>query len=1143
MSMRLTQRSIQQLCGTLAYKKGEAFRKAGKVTFTKADPLQSYYEAVVQGTEPFTVTAALDTGGELKTTCTCPSLSSYRGGCSHVAAVLLDIQLHEAAEGKRPQEYAAAAVGKQKAAGMAESDMNGNVAAGEQQASSSAFEESRGMLRTAASQTSSGERGAQHASDDVHVMSELLELFGGRPQRPSGTRSQFDTREPLSAEITVSPFQDRMGRQLLGIELRLGPEPKRLYVVQKVHAFLEAVERRESYAFGKYWTYDPELYRFPQQEDAVLQALIRIVRDERLYRTSVDGFAHAAQAAGDRMLFIPPAAWGELPSLLAEVPNALLSNRGQIYEGIALLDEPLPLRFEFKMEESEGSSQQEAAAYQLQVEGLDSLVILPAYGLAIADGKLLGLTEAQSMRLTEVQRLLDQTSEQRFRITQEQIEPFMERVVPGLMKLGSVHMAKNVSERVVHTPLKAKLYLDRVRERLLAALEFHYGDLVVNPLESASQRKADDRILMRDGEREQRILALMAKADFVETEGGYLMSGDDAEYEFLYHIVPELEKLLDVYATSAVKLRIHVGTETPTVRAEIDERTDWLEFKFDLGGIPERDIRKVLKAVEEKRRFYRLPSGALLPLESEEMEEIARLMNLLGVRHADLIGSGFKLPAVRGLRLIDADQESRTVKLGRSLRQLLHNLRQPDSLNFPIPEALDAVLRDYQQVGYQWLKTLAHYRFGGILADDMGLGKTVQSIAFLLSVLPEIREQGLPAFIVCPASLLYNWQQELERFAPSIRSVIISGGPTERDRLLQGDADVIITSYPLLRRDIKTYAKRSFHTLILDEAQYFKNYATQTAQSVKTLQAKHRFALTGTPVENRLEELWSIFDAVFPDLFPSRQRFHELTRETVAKRARPFLLRRLKRDVLKELPDAIETLQSSDLLPEQKKLYAAYLAKLQAETLKHLDDPDDWEQNRIRILAGLTRLRQLCCHPALFVEDYRGGSSKLEQLLDIIEDCRSAGKRMLVFSQFTSMLEIIRRELGVRGVPMFSLDGSTPPKERAELCSRFNSGERDVFLISLKAGGTGLNLTGADTVILYDLWWNPAVEQQAADRAHRIGQRNVVQVIRLVAKGTVEDKMFELQQRKKRLIDEVIQAGEQPLEALSEADIREILQI
>ncbi|KAI7256769.1 hypothetical protein KC345_g10927, partial [Hortaea werneckii] len=342
--------------------------------------------------------------------------------------------------------------------------------------------------------------------------------------------------------------------------------------------------------------------------------------------------------------------------------------------------------------------------------------------------------------------------------------------------------------------------------------------------------------------------------------------------------------------------------------------------------------------------------------------------------------------------------------------------------------------------------------------------------------------------------------------------------------------------------DVEEYAKRSFHTLILDEAQMIKNSATQTAQAVKLLQARFRFALTGTPVENALEDLWSIFGVVFPGLFPGKKAFHDLPRETVARRARPFLLRRLKSDVLKELPDKIESLQASELLPEQKTLYVAYLARLRKEALKHLDN-DSFGNGRIKVLAGLTRLRQLCCHPALFVDGYTGGSGKFEQLLEIIDECRSSGKRMLVFSQFTQMLGMMGRELALLGIPHFYLDGQTPAAQRVELCSRFNEGERELFLISLKAGGTGLNLTGADTVILYDLWWNPAVEQQAADRAHRIGQKKVVQVIRLVAQGTVEDKMYELQQKKKNLIDEVIQPGQEALSSLSEQDIRDILAI
>jgi SNF2 family DNA or RNA helicase len=533
-----------------------------------------------------------------------------------------------------------------------------------------------------------------------------------------------------------------------------------------------------------------------------------------------------------------------------------------------------------------------------------------------------------------------------------------------------------------------------------------------------------------------------------------------------------------------------------------------------------------------------------LSLESNAFQEIARFLNDLGLQKKDLNGTEIRLPVVRGLYLTDTLQTGSAVTLGKSFRKLLESMRNPDHLEFPVPADLEPILRDYQKYGFQWLKTLARYRFGGILADEMGLGKTIQSIAFLVSVLPEIRESGRTALIVSPASLLYNWRNELARFAPGVRAVIADGSREERERALSdlSGTDVIITSYPLLRRDVVRYAGLAFHTLILDEAQSFKNHHTLTAQTVKAIQAEYRFALTGTPVENRLEELWSIFHVVFPGLFPGSNAFRELSREAVAKRIRPFLLRRLKSDVLKELPEKIESLQASQLLPEQKKLYLAYLAELRQDALKHLN-AGGYKKNRIKILAGITRLRQLCCHPSLFVEGYAGSSAKFEQLMELIEECRSSGRRLLVFSQFTQMLGLIGRELGDQGVPYFYLDGQTPAQERVELCNRFNEGQRDLFLLSLKAGGTGLNLTGADTIILYDLWWNPAVEQQAADRAHRIGQKKVVQVIRLVSQGTVEDKMYELQERKKNLIDEVIQPGQEALSALSEEEIRELLMI
>lgn len=269
------------------------------------------------------------------------------------------------------------------------------------------------------------------------------------------------------------------------------------------------------------------------------------------------------------------------------------------------------------------------------------------------------------------------------------------------------------------------------------------------------------------------------------------------------------------------------------------------------------------------------------------------------------------------------------------------------------------------------------------------------------------------------------------------------------------------------------------------------------------------------------------------------REFSELSRKTVARRIRPFLLRRVKEDVLEELPDKVESIESSELMPEQKELYAAYLAKLRHDTLRHLDK-NTLRKNKIRILAGLTRLRQICCHPVLFVDSYEGRSAKYEQLKQLLEESRRAGRRVLIFSQFTKMLDIIGKDLAMEGMPFFYLDGQTPSEERLELCNRFNAGERDLFLISLKAGGTGLNLTGADTVILYDLWWNPAVEEQAADRAHRIGQKQAVHVIKLVARGTVEDKMNELQERKRNLIGEVIDAE---MGSLTEEDILDLLQV
>ncbi|CAM3678273.1 SNF2 helicase associated domain-containing protein [Marinicrinis lubricantis] len=965
-------------------------------------------------------------------------------------------------------------------------------------------------------------------TDDEALTNKMLELFEEKTLHSAAARPIFDDRLCLNVEFICKTVKFDDQAYGIGMEIKIGP--KKPYVVKHIRYVLDEIDYPRSCVISQSFTYDPQQHCFHPEDEAVLRQLIHISKSESLYMNK-------GAAYSERLLLIPPHMWDMLLPLLLDAHLVKLVQEDQTYDGISISHERLPITFTLD------SHKEEPSGIHFTIEGLSKLLTLEAYGVVLYEGSFFKLPPETLKRFMELEAMFKAANKRQLSVKPEQTNAFMEKVVPRLMQLGNVDMKSSISKRMVQVPLKVKLFLDRVKDRLLAGLEFHYGEFSFSPL-GEHREKASSRILVRDSEKENNIIALLVQSGFVATEGGYFLTDEDLEYDFLYHTLPELVKLVQVYATSGVKVRIVKDPIPPKINVEWDERTDWLEFKFEIDGIAERDIQKLLSTLAEKRKYFRLPNGALMPLESSEFQEIVRFMNELGAHKGEVTKNGFRLPVVRALHLAHAPEQPSTVKLGKSFRKLLEHLRNPDHLDFALPPHLETVLRDYQKYGFQWMKTLARYRFGGILADEMGLGKTIQSIAFLVSVLDELRQSGQQALIVCPASLMYNWLQELHRFAPDVRVVVADGGAVDRKKKLKNreHVDVIITSYPLLRIDTTDYAHEAYHTLILDEAQAFKNDDTQTAKAVKQITARHRFALTGTPIENSLQELWSIYDAVFPGLFPDKKAYAELTKETISKRIRPFMLRRLKTDVLKELPEKIEVLQSSTLLPEQKKLYLAYLAELRQETLKHIHT-GEFRKNRIKILAGITRLRQLCCHPALFVEGYLGGSAKLDQLIDLVKESRSVGRRILIFSQFTEMLRLIGRRLMDHDISYFYLDGGTPARERVELCSRFNEGERDAFLLSLKAGGTGLNLAGADTIILYDLWWNPAVEQQAMDRAHRIGQNRVVQVIRLVSRGTLEEKMMELQNKKKNLIQEVIQPSDESHTGLTEEHIRELLSI
>ncbi|MDN8590742.1 DEAD/DEAH box helicase [Paenibacillus sp. 11B] len=1201
-----TMMDIKLLCGVTAFKRGEDYNLSGRVTNLIVSEDECHYDAVVRGTKRYQVTVDLDETGEIEAYCNCPAYGNYYDYCKHVAAVLLAI--NERGEEELGGHAANNKADKKQAKKTEEGKRKGITQSSHGLISNSAFGyDSVSRVGTLVEEShwerpDSSSNSRHRRDSDLNPPSEPF-AQAGRPSSAPGWGRSADKpsyrtadqilsmfakeRSPLhanerkyTAPVTRSSLREELqfqficklvqvhkGGAKLALELKVGN--KRLYVVQKVKQFLNCIENGEPMSFTKLFFYDPSMHYFSPQDQAILSMLIRMRQSEEAYRESISGYLGASDG---RDILIAPLVWKPLLDLLLQA-DSRMEGTGLANGPLTLGEGALPLFYRIAQGTNEG--------YQLEISGLRELILLPAYDAAVVEGQLHMLEPMQMRSLEDLSRALTSYGiKESIDISAQQVDEFVQHVVPELRTLGHLSIDSQVRERIAEPELAPKLYIDFYRERITARLEFDYGVMVINPLaEYLIDEEEKKVILVRDRHAERNLIDRLDRS-FLERDGSVWASErEDAIYDVMYHLLPELEKQVDIYIPNAVKAMVQSYPTPPKVRADLGKGLDWLEISFEMEGVDEQELQEMMRNIVEKKPYFRLRSGVFVSLENEGADSFAHMADSLGLASGDIKSSHIRLPAVRALQLPGRDEVSGHVKWGNSLKRFLDDLRDPERMDFALPDALAPVLRDYQASGYQWLRTLAFYRFGGILADDMGLGKTLQSIAYIAAELKEKPQQhhsnlddanhivdggnfgsnipdevkaGLldqhtahpPVLVVAPASLTYNWANEFARFAPHLRVMIAAGQKDERASMLAGmdDADVIVTSYPLLRRDLDTYLGRTFHTLILDEAQAIKNSSSQTAQAVKQIQAPRRFALTGTPVENSLDELWSIFEAVFPGLFPSYRRFRDLPPERIARMVRPFILRRLKKDVLEELPDRIETVQRSELKDEQKKLYAAYLSQLQDETSKDMEE-NGFQKNRIKILAGITRLRQLCCHPALFVEGYQGDSGKMEQLLETVQDCLAAGKRILIFSQFASMLNLIRQTLAAQGRDLFYLDGQTPAQSRVEMCRRFNEGEAELFLISLKAGGTGLNLTGADTVILYDLWWNPAVEEQAIGRAHRMGQKQVVQVIRLVTEGTIEEKILELQQRKKDLIAEVIEPGDGGSTTLSEQDIRELLMV
>ncbi len=758
----------------------------------------------------------------------------------------------------------------------------------------------------------------------------------------------------------------------------------------------------------------------------------------------------------------------------------------------------------------------------------------------------------------------------------------------------NVELSGDVESLLNYVPddMEAMVYLDCPKNDTITARAIcRYGDRYIDPyrneevsetgeqLATRSEGTAEKRrSAVRDSRKEYALkLMLSGYFDAYDRELSvlYFQGNNDRIFDFVRNGAGELAGYAEVLATD--RYRRIAAAVPPKLAVGVSLVSGLLKVNFDLEEFPVDELMDALQQYKVRRRYHRLRNGSFMRLEDDEFSGILRLVEGLRLTREDLENGEVELPQYRAMLLNDLLKGSEQITYERDLpfKKLVREMKSVEDSDYKVPEVLAGVLRDYQKTGFRWMATLSDYGFGGILADDMGLGKTLEVIAFLLAEKDRLREserlevmetnQGecreLLALVVCPASLVLNWEEEVRKFAPQLSTLSVIGTAGDRRRMIaeaglrKGEScDLMITSYDLLKRDIDCYENMVFRYHIVDEAQYIKNYSTQNARAVKRIRSGRRFALTGTPVENRLSELWSIFDFLMPGYLYGYEDFKNEYENAIIKdhddaavrmlekQIAPFVLRRLKRNVLQELPEKVESVVYASMGTEQRKLYLANLAKAKLEIGKGFTDKG-FETNKMVVLALLTRLRQICCHPGLCYEDYAKDSGKLETCLELVREAVAGGHKILLFSQFTTMLDLLKPRLEKDGISTFLLTGKTSKEERRALVERFNSPEETtpVFLISLKAGGTGLNLTAADVVIHYDPWWNLAAQNQATDRAHRIGQKNSVQVYKLIAKDSIEEKILKLQESKRDLADAVIRENETMLTAMSGEELLELL--
>ena len=1080
--MLIKQSIIQNLCKEAGESRTEkakkyAIKKKVKIkNFRYEDSMNFSITANVIGQEEYKAYIQIKEGQVEDVTCTCPDYETHYGICKHTLATII---------------------------------------------TASEFMEEK--------ENSKLEEKEKFKIDKYRNFKQILTTFYNE-QLSEIDKEDIENKDIGSIKIEPKIIFDKLSSGMK-VEFKIGNE--RMYKIKDLSEFYTRMQNGEYAEYGQKLGFLHIEESFEKESIPLLNFILKhaeIIKETN--STLNSNYRYFGKALSETSILLGPQAIDEFFEI---VKNKVIPFQNMYIETIEMIENNPKINFVL-------SSKNEEYTIKPNIDIFDITIIKGKdYKYILLQNKLYRCNVEFEKTVLKLLKLFRQNYIYELALGQNELKQFFSIMMPELEKAIII---KNIDEKeiqkLIPKKLSVKIFLDFDKKNYMTAdVKFCYDEEEFNPLDENIKINTQ-----RNQIEEAKVIKIFQKSGFMlDTKNLRLvLPEDDMIYDFLTNDINLYMQKFEVLITENFKTKqINHNAKISSIGVKVENNL--LSIDLTNLDIDTKELENIMQRYSLKKKYYRLKNGSFLNLEgNDQIEFLDKLSSGMDISWKEIENGELQLPIYRTMylnTLLKQNKETKVIK-NEEYKKIVNTLDK-DKLDedIEIPKQMQSVLRYYQKSGFKWLKVLDSFRFGGILADDMGLGKTLQILTLLEdSKYHEEEKKRKVSIVVAPSSLALNWESEAKKFTPNMKVLVIKGTAEERKNRIQNidKYDLIITSYDLLKRDIENYIDKNytFRYIIADEAQYLKNSNTQNAKTIKKMKAETRYALTGTPIENSLAELWSIFDYIMPGYLFSYQKFKKNYETPIVKQndetsmkklkmlIEPFILRRTKKEVLTELPEKTVTVLDNEMKDEQKNIYLSYLFQAKKEVADQIEERG-YEKSTMKILAALTRLRQICCHPSLFLENYNEGSSKLEQCIEIVEEGISAGHKILIFSSYTSMFKIIQKRLNELNIKYFLLTGSTKVDERIKLVEEFNKNEEiKIFLISLKAGGTGLNLTGADMVIHYDPWWNISTENQATDRAYRIGQKNNVQVYKLITKNSIEEKIYELQQKKSELIDNML---------------------